>query len=172
MASRVAVEGLATFVTQLKQLCFKCAWFDSWRAKPRRPLIIGIKYGWWRCCPSTNQDSLAACGIDQTINQRVTAQLWRHSFDRLRQAKHILEERQRSGNIYNIADGVTNVGYAICFGILTRITHRQHFPLVTIRLIPVDDTAATLNINVKIDRSVATRCIAYPERSRRATQPS
>jgi hypothetical protein len=48
--------------------------------------------------------------------------------------------------------------------ILTRITHRQHFPHMTIRFIPVNDAAAMLRINPEIDRSMHVTAIRNTRR--------
>jgi hypothetical protein len=47
---------------------------------------------------------------------------------------------------------------------LTRIAHRQHFPLMTIWFIPVDDAAAVLRVNSRVDRPMNVATVRYSSR--------
>lgn len=47
---------------------------------------------------------------------------------------------------------------------LTCIADRQHFPLMTIGFVPVDDAAAVLHVNLVVDRPVNAATVRYPSR--------
>src|SRR5262245_4432735 len=47
---------------------------------------------------------------------------------------------------------------------LSRIAYRQHFPLVTIRFIPVNDAAPEPGVNLKVDRPMNVAAVGYSSR--------
>src|SRR5205809_703834 len=47
---------------------------------------------------------------------------------------------------------------------MTCIADRQHFPLMTIRFVPVDDAAAVLRVNSEVDRPMNVATVRYSGR--------
>ena len=47
---------------------------------------------------------------------------------------------------------------------LARIADRQHFPLVAVRFVPVDDAAPVLRVNLVVDRPMNVAAVRYSSR--------